>query len=346
MKILITGGAGYIGSHTITEILKNTDWEVISIDNYTTSSEQTYKRIFNITGKTIKYYDVDLKNLDATRKVFDDHPDIKGVIHFAAHKWVGESVENPLKYYNNNLNSLMNILECQKEFNIPYLIFSSSCSVYGNITSLPVTENSPLSKAESPYAHTKQISEQIIEDFLKTTQQQKAISLRYFNPVGADMSGLNGEIQIQPNNLIPFVTQTAIGKNECLHVYGDDYNTKDGTCVRDYIHVSDIANAHILAFQKLVNDSTFPVYDVINLGTGNGVSVLEIINSFEKTNDLKLNYEFIKRREGDVEAIYADNTKVKKLLGWDPKYNLDDMMLSAWKWENYLAGHDSTTTKK
>ena len=337
MKILVTGGAGYIGSQTITEILKNTDWEVISIDNYSTSSEDTYDRITNITGKQIQYYNIDLKNLEDVQKIFSDHPEIKGVIHFAAHKWVGESVENPIKYYDNNLNSLMNILKCQQEYNVPYLIFSSSCSVYGNIETLPVTENSPLSKAESPYAHTKQVSEQIIEDFIETSPNQEAISLRYFNPVGADMSGLNGEIQDQPNNLIPFVTQTAIGKNECLNIYGNDYDTKDGTCIRDYIHVIDIATAHVLALQKLTDNPDFPDYDVINLGTGYGVSVLEIIHSFEKVNNLKLNYKFINRREGDVETIYADNTKAKEILNWQPKYTLDDMMLSAWKWEQFLA---------
>lgn len=337
MKILITGGAGYIGSHTITEIFKNTNWEIISIDNYSTSTEATYQRIKNITGKQVRYYNIDLKDYASTYKVFEENKDIKGVIHFAAHKWVGDSVENPLKYYSNNLNSLINILKCQKEFEIPYLIFSSSCSVYGNIKSIPVTEDTPLPKAESPYAETKQISEKIIEDFLKTTEIQKAFALRYFNPVGADMSGLNGEIQEQPNNLIPYVTQTAIGKNDCLNVYGNDYNTKDGTCVRDYIHVSDIADAHIKALQKLIEDKHLPKYNVVNLGTGKGISVLEIINSFEKVNNLQLNYKFIERRDGDVEAIYADNTKAKKVLGWEPKLSLKDMMLSAWKWEQYLA---------
>ncbi len=337
MKILVTGGAGYIGSHTITEVLKNTNWEIVSIDNYSTSSEATYLRITKITGKKVKYYNVDLKDYESTYKVFEENKDIKGIIHFAAHKWVGESVEHPLKYYDNNINSLINILKCQKEFKVPYLIFSSSCSVYGNIKSLPVTENSPLPKAESPYAETKQISEKIIADFLKTTELHKAFSLRYFNPVGADMSGLNGEIQEQPNNLIPFVTQTAIGKNECLNVYGNDYNTIDGTCVRDYIHVTDIANAHIKALQVLVKHKELPKCNVVNLGTGKGVSVLEIINAFEKVNNLKLNYKIINRREGDVETIYADNTKAKELLDWEPKLSLNDMMLSAWKWEQYLA---------
>jgi len=337
MKILITGGAGYIGSQTITEVLKSTDWEIISIDNYSTSFERTYERITAITEKKIKYYNIDLKNLAETQQVFKENPDIKGIIHFAAHKWVGESVENPIKYYDNNLNSLLNILKCQKEFDVPYLIFSSSCSVYGNIDELPVTEGSTLSKSESPYAHTKQISERIIEGFIKTATEQKAIALRYFNPVGADMSGLNGEIQLVPNNLIPFVTQTAIGKNECLSVYGGDYDTRDGTCIRDYIHVTDIASAHILALKKLVENSEMPNYDVINLGTGQGVSVLEIIDAFEKVSGKKLNYTIGARREGDVESIYADNSKAKKILGWEPILNIEDMMLSAWKWEQNLA---------
>jgi len=309
---------------------------VVSIDNYVTSSEETYQRIFNITGKKIKYYNVDLKNLSTTESIFKENSDIVGVIHFAAHKWVGESVENPLKYYDNNLNALINILRCLQNFKVPNLIFSSSCSVYGNIDNLPVTESTPLPKAESPYANTKQISERIIADFINVNTENKAISLRYFNPVGADMSGLNGEIQFPPNNLIPYVTQTAIGKIKCLTVYGNDYNTKDGTCVRDYIHVSDIANAHILALKKLINDKNFPKYEVINLGTGRGISVLEIIKSFEKGNDVKLNYKIGSKREGDVEAIYADNTKAKKVLGWQPILTLDDMMLSAWKWEKYL----------
>jgi UDP-glucose 4-epimerase len=340
MKILVTGGAGYIGSHTIIEILKNTDWEVISVDNYSTSSEETYERIHKITGSRIKYYNIDLKDLKdlkATHTVFKENADIEGIIHFAAHKWVGESVENPLKYYDNNLNSLLNILKCQRDFNVPNFIFSSSCSVYGNITSLPVTEETSFPKAESPYAHTKQIGEAIVENFIKVNKTLKAISLRYFNPVGADMSGLNGEIQLQPNNLIPFVTQTAIGKNECLNVYGNDYNTNDGTCVRDYIHVTDIANAHILALQKLIGGSSFSRHEKINLGTGKGVSVLEIIKAFEKVSGVKLNYKIGDRRDGDVAEIYANNEKARKMLNWTPKLNIDDMMLSAWKWEKHLS---------
>jgi len=337
MKILITGGAGYIGSHTIIEILQNTDWEVISIDNYSNSTEATYGRVEEITGKKIKYYNVDLKDLSNTEKVFNDNPDMKGIIHFAAFKAVGESVEQPLNYYDNNLNSLANILKCQDKYNVPNLIFSSSCSVYGNVKELPVTESSEMSKSESPYAYTKQIGEVMIDDFIKVKQGLKAISLRYFNPVGSHMSGLNGELSnTTPNNLVPYITQTAIGKLKCLTVFGEDYETRDGTCIRDYIHVSDIANAHVLALKYLINDEIKKPHDIINLGTGLGVTVLETINAFEKVTGEKLNYTIGARREGDVASIYADNSKAKNVLGWEPKYCLDDMMLSAWKWEQNL----------
>ncbi|MFK5948488.1 MAG: UDP-glucose 4-epimerase GalE [Methylococcales bacterium] len=340
MKILITGGAGYIGSHTIIEILQNTDWEVISIDNYSNSTVATYDRIKEITGKEINFYEVDLKDLSATKTVFEENPDIKGIIHFAAYKAVGESVEQPLSYYDNNLNTLANILKCQAKFNVPSLIFSSSCSVYGNVDELPVTEQSKLSISESPYAYTKQIGEVMVNDFMKVNSNLKAISLRYFNPVGAHISGLNGELSnTRPNNLVPFITQTAIGKQESLTVFGSDYNTIDGTCVRDYIHVSDIANAHVLALQQLIKGNISKNHDIINLGTGVGVSVLEAITAFEKVSNQKLNYTIGARREGDVEAIYANNEKAKEILKWTPKLNLDDMMLSAWKWENQLANN-------
>ncbi len=337
MKILITGGAGYIGSHTIIEILENTNWEVISIDNYSNSSAKTYQRIEQITGKKIKYYNLDLTDLSLTEKVFEENRDIVGIIHFAAFKSVPESVENPLLYYHNNLNSLINILKCQEKFNIPNLIFSSSCSVYGNIDTLPVTENTPLNNPESPYAYTKQIGEKIVEDFIKINPTLKAISLRYFNPVGAHKSGLNGELPLsKPNNLVPYITQTAIGKLEQLTVFGGDYSTKDGTCIRDYVHVCDIATAHVQAVQKLISDNKFLNHSIINLGTGVGISVLEAIHAFEKVANQKLNYKIGPRRDGDVEAIYANNTKANELLNWIPKYNIDEMMLSAWKWEQNL----------
>ncbi|PKP38117.1 MAG: UDP-glucose 4-epimerase GalE, partial [Bacteroidetes bacterium HGW-Bacteroidetes-15] len=252
-------------------------------------------------------------------------------------KSVPESVENPLMYYDNNVNSLLNILACQKEFKVPNLIFSSSCSVYGNINQLPVTEETPFNKTESPYAYTKQIGEKMVSDFIKVNPTLKAISLRYFNPVGAHKSGLNGELPLStPSNLVPFITQSAIGKLKQLTVFGGNYDTKDGTCIRDYIHVCDIASAHIKALQKLLLDNDFPSHSIINLGTGNGVSVLEAIHSFEKVAHQKLNYTIGERRAGDVAAIYANNDKAKKMLDWQPQHNIDEMMLSAWKWENYL----------
>lgn len=337
MKILITGGAGYIGSHTIIDILENTNWEVISIDNFSNSTPKTYNRIAQITGKTIKHYEVDLRDLEKTQQVFNDNNDIVGIIHFAAFKSVPESVDEPLLYHDNNNNSLINILKCQQQFKVPYLIFSSSCSVYGNIDKLPVTENTILNKPESPYAYTKQIGESIVSDFIKVNPTLKAISLRYFNPVGAHKSGLNGEVPLsRPNNLLPFITQTAIGKLEQVTVFGNDYNTKDGTCVRDYIHVSDIASAHVAALKTLFENANFPNYDVINLGSGNGVSVLEIINAFEQQNNIKLNYKFGPRRQGDVESIYSDSSKALKVLGWKTNYNINDMVKSAWLWEQNL----------
>jgi UDP-glucose 4-epimerase len=337
MKILVTGAAGYIGSHTIIEIIENTNWEVIGIDNFSNSTSGTFDRVKEITGKTIKNYEIDLKDLPATEKVFEENPDIVGVIHFAAYKAVGESVEEPLKYYDNNLNTLANVLKCQAKYKVSSLIFSSSCSVYGNVDVLPVTEDSPQEKAESPYAYTKQIGEVMVEDFIKVSNNLKAISLRYFNPVGAHVSGLNGELSnTKPNNLVPFITQTAIGKQNSLTVFGSDYNTVDGTCVRDYIHVSDIANAHVLALQYLIEDDNSKQHQVINLGTGVGVSVLEVITAFEKVSGKKLNYTIGDRRAGDVISIYANNNKAKEVIKWVPVLGLEEMMLSAWKWENKL----------
>lgn len=336
MKILITGGAGYIGSHTIIEILEKTDWEVISVDNYDNSTPKTYDRIKEITGRQIKFYDIDLRNIIETESIFIENPDIEGIIHFAAYKAVGESVEKPLEYYDNNINSLKNILLCMDKYKVPNLIFSSSCSVYGNIKELPVTENSKIGDVESPYAYTKVVGENMISDFVSQKKYISAISLRYFNPVGAHDSGLNGELPVnKPNNLIPFVTQTAAGKQKELIIFGNNYDTIDGTCVRDYIHVSDIANAHILALNYLVKNNSIS-YDVINVGTGKGSSVLEIINAFEKSNHIKINYTIGEKREGDIAAIYANFNKAKILLGWEAIRSLDEMMRSAWKWEQNL----------
>jgi UDP-glucose 4-epimerase len=336
-KILVTGGAGYIGSHTIIEMLENTDWMPVSADNFSNSSDVTFKRIKEITGKDLVNYQVDLCNAKATREIFEKNPDIYGIIHFAAYKSVPESVENPLTYYHNNIESLVNVLTCAKEFKVPHFIFSSSCSVYGNIDKLPVNENTPLSKAASPYGYTKQIGEQLLRDFAKVTSDIKTVALRYFNPVGAHRSGKIGEVPAQrPNNLVPMITQTAIGKQKEVLIFGDDYDTRDGTCIRDYIHVCDIAAAHISALKYLDREKNAPAFSILNLGTGNGVSVMEMVKTFEKVSGTKLNYRISGRREGDVMAIYSDMALVEKTLGWTPKYNLDEMMLSAWKWEQNM----------
>ncbi|HVA97920.1 MAG TPA: UDP-glucose 4-epimerase GalE [Bacteroidia bacterium] len=337
-KIIVTGGAGYIGSHTIIELLENTNYEVISIDNFSNSSATTYERIEKITGKKVKNYNIDLCSQSDVEKIFENEKNILGIIHFAAFKSVPESVENPAKYYHNNINSLLNILNAVIKFNIEKIIFSSSCSVYGNIANLPVQENTPLGKAESPYAYTKQIGENILSDYTIANKKLQSIALRYFNPVGAHSSGLIGEFPInKPNNLVPVITQTAIGKIEKTVVFGDDYPTRDGTCIRDYVHVCDIASAHVIALKKIISDNITEKFSIFNLGTGKGVSVLEAIKSFEKVSGKKLNFEIGKRREGDVEAIYSDTSKSEKELGWKPKFDLDVMMETAWKWEQNLA---------
>lgn len=333
-KIIVTGGAGYIGSHTIIELLKNISFEIISIDNYSNSSAKAYDRIKKITGKKIKNYNVNLCDLKEVKKIFKANPGITGVIHFAAFKSVPESVENPLSYYHNNISSLVNILKCTEEFKVAHFIFSSSCSVYGNIDKLPVKEDTPLKKAESPYGYTKQIGEVMIKDFSITNPKTNFIVLRYFNPVGAHLSGLIGESPInRPTSLVPIITQTASGKIKKLSVHGKNYGTRDGTCIRDYVHVSDIADAHVCALESSISKKHKENYDIFNLGTGKGVTVLEAIRSFEKISGKKLNYELGKRREGDVEAIYSDCAKVAKKLNWKAKYNIDQMMESAWKWE-------------
>lgn len=331
MTVLVTGGAGYIGAHTIIELIQKGYTEIISVDNYSNSEEKTYERIETITNHKVKYYFTDLTKEADCKKLFVENK-IDAVIHFAAFKSVPESVENPLLYYRNNINSLINIIDCCNKYHCKQLIFSSSCSVYGNSKELPVTESTPLGIAESPYAQTKFIGERIIRDAVKANSELKAVILRYFNPVGAHISGKLGEpASERPNNLVPFITQTAAGLKEKLKVFGGDYNTPDGTCIRDYIHVSDIAEAHILALEYL--SRTENNIEVFNLGTGNGVTVLEAIKSFEYANNLKLNYEIVERRKGDVEAVYANNDKAVKLLDWKPKHSLSEMMESAWKWQ-------------
>jgi UDP-glucose 4-epimerase len=331
-KILVTGGCGYIGSHTIVDLLQN-GYDVISVDNNSRSYPSILEGAEKITGRKIKNYTVDLCDLQSTRKVFEENKDITGIIHFAAFKAVGESVEQPMLYFENNLVSLINILKCTAEFKVPNFVFSSSCTVYGNPDSIPVTESTPQKPAESPYGATKQMGEQIVTDFVKSNKTQ-SILLRYFNPVGAHPSNLIGEIPLgRPANLIPAITQTAIGKLPSMHGHGSDYPTKDGSCVRDYIHVSDIAHAHTLALNYLESHKNKSAVEIFNLGTGDGYTVLEVINTFEKVSGVKLNYSVGPRRAGDVIAIYANNDKAKQELGWVPKYNLDDMMSTSWQWE-------------
>ena len=331
-KILVTGGCGYIGSHTVVDLIEN-GFDVISIDDNSRSTTYLLEGIEKITQKKLKNYKVDLKNFDETLAVFQENEDIMGVIHFAAYKAVGESVEMPLDYFENNLFSLINLLKCVKEFNIQNFVFSSSCTVYGNPDKIPVTEESPIKKAESPYGATKQMGEDIIREFSRA-YDSKTILLRYFNPVGAHSSAQIGELPLgKPQNLVPAITQTAIGKLPQLIVFGNDYNTRDGSCVRDYIHVCDIAHAHTLALQYLIENRNKTNCDVFNLGTGNGVTVLEAIKALEEVSGKKLNYKIGPRRPGDVVAIYANNNRALQYLNWQIKYDLHEMMRTAWNWE-------------
>lgn len=334
MKILVTGGTGYIGSHTVVE-LQQQGFEVVIVDNLSNSQASVVDAIGRITGKRPSLEVFDLVDRDKTDDFFRRHNDIQGVIHFAAYKAVGESVANPLLYYRNNLVSLMNILESMATYQIENLVFSSSCTVYGQPDELPVSETAPIKKAESPYGNTKQISEEIIQDTLKSTSL-KAIALRYFNPIGAHESALIGELPLGiPNNLVPFITQTAIGIRQQLSVFGDDYNTPDGTAIRDYIHVVDLAKAHVVAVKRMIENRMKHHFEVFNLGTGNGYSVLDVIKSFEKVSGRKLNYVIVGRRPGDVEKVWADPSLSNRELGWKALKNLDEMNASAWKWEQY-----------
>ena len=339
-KILVTGGCGYIGSHTLVDLIEN-GYEVISVDNNSRSNPAILKGIEKITGKAVKNYKVDLCNFDDTAAIFQENEDISGIIHFAAYKAVGESVEKPLMYFENNLVSLINLLKCVKEFGTPWFVFSSSCTVYGSPDQIPVTEETPPKPAESPYGYTKQMGEQILGEFQKANGTH-TILLRYFNPVGAHPSIEIGEMPLgKPQNLVPAITQTAIGKIPKLTVFGDDYPTRDGSCVRDFIHVSDIAHAHTLAIKYLEEGRNRSGVEVFNLGTGNGVTVLEAIKAFEKVSGVALNYEIGPRRPGDVVAIYANNDKAKSRLEWDPQMTIEDMMSTAWKWEQKLKNDET-----
>jgi len=334
-KILVTGGLGFIGSHTVVE-LQNEGYEVIIIDNLSNSSIEVLDRITSITGKQPLFEKIDLKDQTAIRQFFNTHKNIDGIIHFAASKAVGESVEEPLKYYHNNISTLVYLLEEMNVNNVSNFIFSSSCTVYGQADSMPITESAPFKPAESPYGNTKQIGEEIISDTTKSTNL-KAIALRYFNPIGAHESAGIGELPIGvPQNLIPYVTQTAMGIREELSVFGGDYPTPDGTAIRDYIHVVDLAKAHIAALNRLIKNNNTSNFEVFNIGTGKGSSVLDVINAFEKVSDKKLNYKIVGRREGDIVEAYADTSLANTELKWKTEYNLEDALASAWKWQQSL----------
>ena len=335
MKILVTGGTGYIGSHTVVELQKK-GFEVIVADNLSNSSADVIDNIAKITGIKPIFEKVDLSEDQPTQDLFNRYPELKAIVHFAAYKAVGESVQQPLKYYRNNLGSTMNILKEMEKHGIRDLVFSSSCTVYGQPDELPVTESAQIKKAASPYGNTKQIAEEIITDVSKVTDLQ-AILLRYFNPIGAHESALIGELPLGvPNNLIPYVTQTAIGKRDYLRVWGNDYNTPDGTPIRDYIHVVDLAQAHVIAIERMLEGKNKQKVEAFNLGTGIGYSVLDVIKSFEKTSKVKLEYKIMERRLGDVEEVWADTEFANRELGWKAQRDLDEMTLSAWRWEQKL----------
>ena len=335
-KIIVTGGAGFIGSHTVVELLK-AGFEPIIVDNFINSHPSVIQGLQKITGRITKHYEVDCNDGEALSKVFEIEKKISGVIHFAAYKAVGESVQNPLKYYHNNLNSLIVLLEVMQKYKTKNLVFSSSCTVYGQPDKLPVNEETPVLKANSPYGNTKQICEEILQDTVTARIPVRAISLRYFNPIGAHPSAQIGELPIgTPSNLVPYITQTAAGLRPQLTVFGGDYATKDGTCIRDYIHVVDLAAAHVKAFELLAKQPETSFYDVFNVGTGAGNTVVEVIETFEKVAGQKLNYHIGPRRDGDVEQIYAEVKKAEQVLGWKAELSLEDSLRDAWKWQKSL----------
>lgn len=335
--VLVSGGAGYIGSHTAVELI-NAGYEVVIIDNLSNSEESAVEGVRKITGKDVPFEIVDTCDKEALRKVFEKYG-FDTVIHFAAYKAVGESMAEPLKYYSNNLVSFMNIVEMMKEFSRPNILFSSSATVYGEADELPVTEETPRKPATSPYGNTKQMSEDILHDCCRAYEGMYGIALRYFNPIGAHPSALIGELpRGVPNNLVPFVTQTAAGIRECLSVFGNDYDTPDGTCLRDYIDVVDLAKAHVAAVDRMVSDKMEAKYEIFNVGTGNPVSVLELLTTFEKVNNLKLPYKIVDRRPGDVTAVWADTAKANDVLGWKAERTLGETLKSAWEWEKRVRG--------
>lgn len=335
-KIIVTGACGYIGSHTAIELIEN-NFDVVIFDDLSNSSEKTLDRIEKITGVRPEFIIVDLKDEFKTQEAFKKHKDAKAVIHFAAHKAVGESVEQPIMYYKNNFYALLNTLEAQKNYGINNFIFSSSATVYGTPDVLPITEKNQTQRPFSPYGNTKKVSEEILDDIVKASDDFAVISLRYFNPIGAHESGNIGELPNGiPNNLMPYITQTAAGVRDKLMVYGSDYPTKDGTPIRDYIHVVDLAKAHVKAVQRLLNNEQEKQLEFFNLGTGKGYSVLDVINSFEFVTKSKLNYEIVERRAGDVPKLYAATDLAKDKLDWEAKRSLDEMISTSWNWEQKL----------
>jgi len=337
-KILVTGGTGYIGSHTVVE-LQESGYEVIVVDDLSNSGIEVLDNIEKITGIKPAFEKFDLADRDKTDAFFKRNAGIKAIIHFAASKAVGESVEKPLLYYRNNLVSLMNLLECQIRYSVANIVFSSSCTVYGQPDVLPVTEQTPRKDAESPYGNTKRVNEDILSDTIAAHPDLKGIALRYFNPIGAHPTAYIGELPLGvPQNLVPFITQTAAGLRDELKVFGDDYDTRDGSAIRDYINVVDLAKAHVVAIERLLEGKNKLNYEIFNLGTGNGLSVLEIVNGFEKATGVKLNYKIVDRRAGDIEKIWADTTFANKELGWKAEKGLEETLESAWKWEKKVRG--------
>ena len=336
MKILVTGGTGYIGSHTVVELIE-AGHEPVIVDNLSNSKESVLDGIYGITGRKVPFYNVDCTDLEAFGSVFEAEPGIKAIIHFAASKAVVESVKEPLKYYRNNLTGIINVLECMKRYGASSLVFSSSCTVYGQPEELPVTEEAPIQPALSPYGNTKQICEEIIRDTVSSCNTLHAVMLRYFNPIGAHESALIGELPLGvPQNLIPYVTQTAAGIRECLTVFGNDYDTPDGSCIRDYINVTDLAKAHIKAVERMESGKQKQNVEVFNIGTGVGTSVFEIIKTFEDVTGVKLNYKVGPRREGDIEKVWADASYANNELGWKAEKDMRETLASAWKWQTTL----------
>lgn len=335
--VLVCGGAGYIGSHTSVELI-NAGYGVVIADNFSNSEMAAVEGVRRITGVDVPFVEVDCCDREAFRKVFEQH-EFDSVIHFAASKAVGESVQKPMLYYRNNLTSLMNIIDLMREFGRSNIVFSSSCTVYGEPDKQPVTEQTPRKPATSPYGNTKQISEDMLRDSVAAYDGLKSIALRYFNPIGAHPSALIGELpRGVPQNLVPYITQTAAGLRECLSVFGDDYPTPDGSCIRDYIDVVDLAKAHVAAISRMVENKSEERYEIFNIGTGRGVSVLELVHKFEEVNGLKINYKIAPRRAGDIIAIWADPARANAVLGWRAERSLDKTLAAAWRWEKHVRG--------